>query len=431
MGWELNAGDRVETLDGKTARVKSRLGGGGQGEVYLVELGGIEKALKWYKPSALGKPAEFYENLRRNLEAGPPADAFLWPQHLTKRTGGTFGYIMRVRPPGYEDVSKFLKAKIRFGDDFACVNACLKMVNAFKELHRKGYSYQDINDGNFFIHPVTGDLLVCDNDNVAEYGATFGIAGKPGYVAPEIVLGKHAPDIFTDRFSMAVMLFLLLVLARPFEGKMTTVPCLTERLERQFFGERPVFIFDPDNDENRPVRGVHHNADLLWPTYPQYIQQAFIQTFTAGLATREERLTDELWEQHLLRLRDEMIPCPQCGWAVAYNVDEPRHICPNAGCGYQFPRLLALRGKRFAFVIYPGAKLYAARLHAGCGIDEPGGEVVQNKSNPQLWGIRNLTGRPWHEVAPDGKQRAIAKNEVARALRGVRISFESGEAVIE
>ena len=30
-----------------------------------------------------------------------------------------------------------------------------------------GYSYQDLNDGNFFINPQSGDVLICDNDNVA------------------------------------------------------------------------------------------------------------------------------------------------------------------------------------------------------------------------------------------------------------------------
>ena len=28
-------------------------------------------------------------------------------------------------------------------------------------------SYQDLNDGNFFIDPQTGKVLICDNDNVA------------------------------------------------------------------------------------------------------------------------------------------------------------------------------------------------------------------------------------------------------------------------
>ena len=431
MSWELKSGTKIETTDYKTASVIQEIGRGGQGIVYCVNCAGEDKALKWYKPSALREPDKFYENLRRNIEAGSPADAFLWPQHLTKRMNGTFGYIMRLRPDGYEDVAKFLKAKVRFSNEFACVNAALKMVNAFKELHHGGYSYQDINDGNFFIDPKTGDILVCDNDNVAEYGATFGIAGKPGYVAPEIVLGKKAPDIFTDRFSMAVMLFLLMMLARPFEGKMTTVPCLTEKLEKQFFGESPVFIFDPNNDENRPVRGVHKNAYELWPTYPKYIRDAFIQTFTTGLKQREDRVTDHKWEELLLRLRDEMLTCPQCGWGVAYNLDDKDHVCPNKKCGYQFPQLLVLKGRRFGFVIHPGAKLYGARTKDEAGIDEVSGEVVQNKKNPQLWGIRNLSDSVWTETTPDGKRREIKNGDVARALRGIKISFDNADTIIE
>ena len=399
--------------------------------MYRVDCNGEQKALKWYKPSALKIPDKFYENLRSNIEAGSPTDAFLWPQYLTKQMRGSFGYVMRLRPSGYENVARFLKAKVRFSDEAACVNAALKMVNAFKELHQKGYSYQDINDGNFFIDPKTGDILVCDNDNVAEYGATFGIAGKPGYVAPEIVLGENAPDIFTDRYSMAVMLFLLMILARPFEGKMTAVPCLTEKLERKFFGERPVFIFDPENDENRPVRGVHKNAEVLWPTYPKYIQDAFIQTFTVGLKNRDERVTDNQWEALLLRLRDETLICPQCDWGVFYNVDDIEHFCLNPKCGFKFPNLLILKGARYKLVIHPGAKLYASRTKDSDGIDELSGEVVKNKNNPSLWGIRNLSDSTWHEVTPDGKQKAVSKGGIIQALRGIEIHFENGIAVIE
>ena len=42
---------------------------------------------------------------------------------------------------------------------------CIKLCTAFKKLHEMGYSYQDSNDGSFFIDPDTDDLLLCDNDN--------------------------------------------------------------------------------------------------------------------------------------------------------------------------------------------------------------------------------------------------------------------------
>ena len=59
-------------------------------------------------------------------------------------------------------------------------------------------------------------------------------------MAPEVVMGKKRPDIHTDRFSLAVVLYLLLFLNHPLEGKKTMCPCLTEQLERKFYGSEPV-----------------------------------------------------------------------------------------------------------------------------------------------------------------------------------------------
>ena len=67
----------------------------------------------------------------------------------------------------------------------------LDICCAFRALHLKGLSYQDLNDGNFFINGETGRVLICDNDNVAPDGDnTTGIRGKARYMAPEVVSGK-------------------------------------------------------------------------------------------------------------------------------------------------------------------------------------------------------------------------------------------------
>jgi serine/threonine protein kinase len=258
------------------------------------------------------------------------------------------------------------------------------MVNAFKLLHNRGMSYQDLNDGNFFINPDTGDVLICDNDNIAEYGATFGIVGKPGYVAPEIVLGEKTPSIHTDRFSLAVILFLVFVFARPFEGKMTTVPCITEKLDRKFFGEDPVFIFHPTDDRNRPVQGVHNNAINFWPTMPDYIQKAFIQTFVTALKDKgnyedTERTTEAIWEKLLLRLRDEILTCPKCSWETVYPTDGSLAKCMNANCDYTFPHMPILKLKDYKLVLYPGIKLYGNHIGKLENFDTIIGEVTYDK----------------------------------------------------
>ena len=45
---ELKSGDKVNLTIGSQATIIKELGRGGQGIVYLVELGGQQMALKWY-----------------------------------------------------------------------------------------------------------------------------------------------------------------------------------------------------------------------------------------------------------------------------------------------------------------------------------------------------------------------------------------------
>lgn len=97
---------------------------------------------------------------------------------------------MKLRPKDYYEFGQYLLARAKFKSFEAMVNAAMKICEGFKALHLSGLSYQDLNDGNFFIHPETGDVLICDNDNVAPEGVTSGILGKARYMAPEVVTGK-------------------------------------------------------------------------------------------------------------------------------------------------------------------------------------------------------------------------------------------------
>jgi len=90
--------------------------------------------------------------------------------------------------------------------------------------------------------------------------------GKPRYTAPEIMLGKARPGIQTDAFSLAVVLFLHWTNSHPLEGKAAVVPFMDAETEMRIYGENPVFIFDPNDDSNRPVQGVHQGAISRWIT---------------------------------------------------------------------------------------------------------------------------------------------------------------------
>ena len=192
MSEVLENGFRVKTLFGGTVKVEKFLAEGGQGGVYIADYNGQKKALKWYKKGSLGaNPNAFYENIKQNVMRGIPSPEFLWPLDITEWVDGTFGYIMDLRPEGYYEVTEFMLCHVRFKSYRAIIDAAMKIVSAFRILHNSGYSYQDLNDGNFFINPQNGKVLICDNDNVAPDGTETGIIGKPRYMAPEIVLHKN------------------------------------------------------------------------------------------------------------------------------------------------------------------------------------------------------------------------------------------------
>ena len=221
---DFKQGDKIKLTNGGSITVKSKIGEGGQGSVYKVDYSGKEYALKWYLPNYLKtlKPncKKFYKNLVDNVTAGSPSPEFLWMKAVavTGKHSNGFGYIMDLRPQNYAEFTKFIKAKEFFKSTQAVISAAINVVEAFQALHRKGYSYQDLSPGNFFIDKVTGDVLICDNDNVAPNGDNLGVGGTPGYMAPEVILGKSKPGTDTDLFSLSVILFELFFLAHPLEG---------------------------------------------------------------------------------------------------------------------------------------------------------------------------------------------------------------------
>ena len=431
---DLPKGYALQTKMFKKVTVVEKIGEGGQGAVYKVDYDGQLKALKWYAPNKLKNPDKFYKNIQNNIEKKAPTNSFLWCEDITEIRDGSFGYIMNLRPAEYKDFSLILLAKVKFESDAAVINAALNIVAGFRALHNRGYSYQDLNDGNFFVNPKTGSVLICDNDNVAPYGESLGIAGKCRYMAPEVVLGKKTPDIQTDRFSLSVILFLLLFMNHPLEGKATTPPCLTEELEREYYGSNPVFIFDPSDKSNSPVRGIHSNALNRWDLFPKYVRDMFVRAFSKDVMNgTKPRVMEKEWQEILIRLRGEIIIC-SCGketFVEIKNISE----CMNCRKKIAFP--VYLKTARYDVAVYPSVKLY--RCHTESDNDDfetVSGEIIRSKNNPAIWGIKNLSGVTWHTIDKVNKNDKVIvrtpypKDSVVRIKKDMQINFGGSVAEI-
>lgn len=421
-------GKKIPLDNGSEATIASDkpLGSGGQGEVYLVEYKGEKYALKWYTSDRIIDNKEtFRENLENNIKRDAPSKEFLWPLRLTEPfedDEGRFGYMMPLIPPDYSSLSdilrtykvdldengKAVRVPVGFSSLDAMVIAALHMVKAFRDLQRTGYSYQDLNDGGFYINTSTGDVLICDCDNVSPHGENTGIRGKPGYMAPEVVTGASKPGLDTDKFSLAMVLFKFLMRGDPLEGKdVSRRVVLTGSAELETYGRNPVFVYDPNNDSNRPVYGVHSNVIKNWPLYPDYIRDAFTISFTDGLKNSSKRLTPNDWYKLILRLRDDAVAC-ECGKQSFLDVGGMNiHSCSRCGRVHE---ILYIQGRKL--VLCKGKKLYADQI-----IDPDkeefsivAGEVVENRNRPGVMGLKNHSDATWvihkgnelKEVSPEG-----------------------------
>lgn len=430
---EFKTGTTIKLEGGKSAKIVSKLGEGGQGIVYAVKIDGNDYALKWYT-CKLSNKKEFRKNLQTNIANGAPDSKFLWPLYLTEELNGSFGYVMNLRPKNFVEFSDILNAKVDFPDTKTIVYAALNIVNAFRELHMKGLSYQDLNDGGFFINMQTGDVLICDNDNVTPGGIKNpgNVGGKPGYMAPEVFRGDSFPGVLTDNYSLAVILFKLFCLHDPLMGKAYVDSiCITEKREMELYGTHPVFIFNPQDDSNRPVQGIHSNPIKIWPRLPQYIKDAFITSFVDGIKDSNARLPDDEWQKKLLRFLDEILVCPICGsehMIYKFNAGQPM----NFACKHTFSYPYILHVKNYAVPLFPGTKIRACHINKDSGdYTKIEGEVIMNKNNNALWGIKNLGDVTWTFSVPNGQIKTVEKNNVVPIAQGMEINFGNTTGKVE
>ncbi|MEE0913147.1 MAG: hypothetical protein U0L76_00995 [Ruminococcus sp.] len=427
----LTKGQRIKTKFSGNVTVEKYLAEGGQGEVYVVDYNGQKKALKWYKKGSLGeKPDAFYKNIEQNVMRGAPSSEFLWPLDITEWVDGTFGYIMDLRPEGYYEVTEFMLTHVRFSSYKAIIDASMRIVSAFRILHNAGYSYQDLNDGNFFINPKNGKVLICDNDNVAPDGTETGIMGKPRYMAPEIVTRKTKPNSLTDRFSMSVIIYILFCLNHPLEGKRYLVPCLTAELQEKLYGSEPLFMMDPQNKDNGPHPMLHKNSIMVWKCLPDYMREIFLKAFSEKAFNKPSaRPTEKDWLNVLTRFRSEIVPC-SCGNEVFTEQGMP---CKCDSCGKKMNIPFRLELSQYSIPAVKDSRIYRCQLGV---CDEkvalnPVAHVLEKKSSPGALGIKNKSGKRWDAITTKGVSRKVAPDEVIPMKPGITFTIEDEKITIK
>ncbi|WP_375460410.1 hypothetical protein [uncultured Enterovirga sp.] len=437
---ELALGQEFKLRNAGAAGIVGRkLGEGGQGAVYMCDVGGRQLALKWYHPHVVEIDRTLRSRIERLISEEPPDKRFLFPIDLATINGrDEFGYVMPVvsedRRPFSDIRSPPPNRLVLSLETWATV--CYEIAESFQNLHTRGLCYQDINFGGFFIDPIRGGVLICDPDNITAEGLLGGVLGAPGFMAPEIVRGEAIPSSRTDLHSMAVVFFYALFQWHPLHGRReAALETRTLDTLAAFYRSEPPFMFDPGDGSNRPPGGDPFFDWLTarWTAMPASLRDLFLRTFTKGLRNPDERVVELEWRAAMARLRDAVTRCPACAFEVPLEpapAGTPQPQCP--ACQATVPRPVRMTLGRYLVPMLPTRQLYAHHVDGTAAITlrDSVASVDVHPSDETIVGLRNLTPSAWQGRTGDGKPIVIVPGRTIRILDGLGIDFGRREGLV-
>jgi len=428
----LKPGQKVRTATTRgDCVVENFLGSGGQGEVYRALLADKPVALKWYYPASATPDQQ--KALETLIKMGTPSDRFLWPIELATSTASAgFGYVMPLRDRRFRGIVDLMKRRIEPGFR-ALATAGLELSHSYLQLHTKGLCYRDISFGNVFFDPDTGEILICDNDNVAvDNQSRSAVYGTPRFMAPEIVRGEGTPSTQTDLFSLAVLLFYMFVMHHPLEGKKElAIKCLDLPAMKKLYGTEPLFIFDPADDSNAPDPQSQRNALAFWPLYPRFLRDLFTKAFTDGIRDPQHgRVRESNWRSAMVRLRDSIIYCTHCNAENFHDAHEDNERCWSCHRQLRLPPRVRI-GKNFVMLNHD-TLLFAHHVDEEKKYDftQPVAAVTKHPVDPEIWGLKNISTQTWSATNQKGEVKDVSPGRSVTLALGTRINFGHTEGEI-
>jgi DNA-binding helix-hairpin-helix protein with protein kinase domain len=295
-------------IDRRRVRLGTRIGKGGEGEVYSLEKDELH-AVKLYTVTDLVEREQKVEAMiQTGMARQAPQVAF--PLSVVRDEGGRFaGFLMKKvleHNPLHELYSPGSR-KLHFphGDYRFLVRTAQNIAKAIASVHAIGCVIGDINQSSILVSPAaTVALIDSDSFQVTTESQKFLCrVGVPEYTPPElqgVSLTKVPRTANQDAFGLAIVIFQLLFMGRhPFVGSVRRgdIPPLHQSI-REF---RFVYTEDRDVGMDQPP-GTPALSD-----FPQDIANAFEAAF--GRSSRDSRPSARQWIDVLGALERSLIQC--------------------------------------------------------------------------------------------------------------------------
>ena len=403
-----------------TYSVTQELGRGSQGIVYeVIRSDGEKLALKAYPNSYLDRDRDLERRIRELVYIGSPHDSFLWPKEFLELADGetTFkGYTMPIRSKRYISSTVLMSGDLQV-DFRSLVHACRNLSAAFFHLHSQGLCYKDLSFGNFFFDPSNGECIICDIDNICYSGEAGGVLGTPGFMAPEIVIGQQKPSAASDLHSLAVLIFYMLYIHHPLEGRTeNSIKIMDDIARRRIYGTDALYIFDPRNTRNRPDPMVHVNALMMNNILPAKLKRTFEKAFVNGLRDPNQRVVESEWQLVLDDVLETLGHCSSCGQEVFLADFDANSTFNCWACNAeQYPIVLTIDDR--LTLVRAGAKL---KDLDGNNL----GTFIRHPNDKKLLGLKNETTNQWTVTKANGDELTIATGR--SVVLGPKVAIQAG-----
>jgi DNA-binding helix-hairpin-helix protein with protein kinase domain len=432
----IGTGSVVNTTDAKSFVLGELIGQGGQAAVYAVH-GDDTHCVKVYKGLSEAARVRTRDRLAR-LRRLSPTQSLVLPESVLEVP--LVGYVMRrvtdAQPLSYWAVAPNTDMTAWFASTGGLrrrLQIGVALARAFKELHARGLAYCDVSFDNVLVSPrgnVQLSLIDCDNLTV-DGAAPPSVQGTPWFIASEVLTGAQRPDAFTDAWSLAVVLYHLLVLTHPMLGDdvRNASPAIEEKALMGFREDGSVlpWVDDADDASNRSQHGLPRER-VVSPG----LQELFARAFGPGLHDRLERPVEGQWIQALTRALDATLMCVSCRnhHYLSVQADGQRGCqwCPNDNA--KVPRLdvLDAAGRR-PVTVERVRYLFASHLTYGTGSVGDAPLLMVTRLGDERLQVESVTGDAF-VVGSDG---SVGTRRKAKVILGngdwVSLSEKSPQAV--
>lgn len=318
--------------------LQDKIGSGGQGEVWSLQ--GGRAAAKFLTSASPTTRDELRTRLRRISRIDLHGIPLATPQAIIN---GPLGYIMEL----LEDMVSLgsLFAFPRTGGDLAWYRdtgglrrrlvVLANVADALHRLHSRAMAYCDLSPANVLVprSAAYDHVWLIDPDNLSAESdrSTHGLHTH-GFGAPEVVRGEQANDTLSDLFSLALVVFRVLVNNHPFSGDVVRYD---PTLESKAYGGSMPWIDHPTDQSNRLSKSMPRDLVLTGA-----LRRLASQAFEAGLDDPAKRPTAAEWRDQLLRAADFTYTCSGCG-TTAYAVHTTCSWCSAGRPPLMFAHMMA------------------------------------------------------------------------------------------